>query len=74
MRSERPLAQFDLEHLELIAGADVVGIRQDHAAFQPGANLVDIVLEAPQAGDGDIRQDRPPISIICKSKFDVETG
>jgi len=54
---QNPFALLDLEHLEHVARLDVVGVGQDHAAFEAGADFVDVVLEAPQRSDGGRRDD-----------------
>src|SRR3546814_7559438 len=54
---QRPFAQLDLEHLQMVARLDVVGVRQHDAAFQARAHFGDIVLETAQRGDGRRRDD-----------------
>ena len=50
-------ALLDLEHFEIVARLDVVGVGQEHAAFEAGADLGDVVLEAAQRGDRRLGDD-----------------
>ena len=54
---QRPRALLDLEHFEAVARLDVVGVGQQHAAFEAGADFGDVVLEAPQRADRRLRDD-----------------
>src|SRR5436305_5155901 len=51
LSSKRPRALLDLEHLEHVAGLDVVSVGEHHAAFEAGAHFGDVVLEPPQRRD-----------------------
>src|SRR5881394_1634732 len=53
LESSSPL--LDLEHLEHVAGLDVVGVGKHHAAFEAGAHFGDVVLEAPKRADRRLR-------------------
>src|SRR5437764_14988291 len=54
---QRPRALLDLEHLEIVAWLDVVGVGQHHAALEARSDFGDIVLEAPKRADGRRRDD-----------------
>ena len=47
-RSQRPFAFFHLEHFQIIARLDVVGVGEQHAAFHARAHFGGIVLEPAQ--------------------------
>src|SRR3546814_7535180 len=46
--SKRPRAFLDLERLDHVADLDVVRVLKPDAAFQTGAHLVDVIIDAPQ--------------------------
>ena len=51
---KHPIAHLDFEHFEHVARLDVVGVGQDHAAFDPAADFGDIVLEPAQRCHGGL--------------------
>src|SRR5687768_14283602 len=54
---ERARPFLDLEHLEIVARLDVVGVGQQHAAFEARRDLGDVVLEAAERRDRRLRDD-----------------
>src|SRR6476659_7620676 len=74
---QRPRALLDLEHLEAVAGLDVVGVGQKHAAFEPRGDLRHVVLEAPERadrrlGDDDILARQTGVEALADDAFEDE--
>src|SRR4051794_39987517 len=74
---QRPRALLDLEDFEIVAGLNVVGVREHHAAFKAGGDFGHVVLETSQRADrrrrdNDILARQARVETLANDAFEDE--